>query len=54
MPPDDMLHLQAHSQQLVRRAVQRVKQGMPPSDEAALEVRRRRDTLQDPGLRARP
>lgn len=54
VPPDEMLHLQSHSQQLVGRAIQRVKQGRPPADEVALEVRMppTRDT--HPGLRARP
>jgi hypothetical protein len=46
MAPDDMLHVQAHSQQLVGRAVQRIKQGAPPADEVALEVRRRRHMVQ--------
>ncbi|KAH7399053.1 hypothetical protein DE146DRAFT_613816 [Phaeosphaeria sp. MPI-PUGE-AT-0046c] len=36
--PDDMLHLQSHSQQLVRRAIHRVKQGSSPADEIALET----------------
>ncbi|KAJ4311028.1 hypothetical protein N0V94_008154 [Neodidymelliopsis sp. IMI 364377] len=36
--PDEMLHQQAHSQQLFRRAIQRVKQAKPPSDEVALET----------------
>ncbi|KAF9698630.1 hypothetical protein EKO04_003386 [Ascochyta lentis] len=36
--PDEMLHLQAHSQQLFRCAIQRVKQAKPPSDEIALET----------------
>jgi hypothetical protein len=39
IPPDEMLHMQSHSQQLVRRAIQRMKQARPPSDEVALEVR---------------
>jgi hypothetical protein len=39
IPPDEMLHMQSHSQQLVRRAIQRIKQAKPPSDEVALEVR---------------
>jgi hypothetical protein len=39
VPPDEMLHLQSHSQQLVRSAINRVKQGKQPSDEIALEVR---------------
>ncbi|KAH7075466.1 hypothetical protein BKA63DRAFT_412669 [Paraphoma chrysanthemicola] len=38
LAPDDMLHAQAHSQQLVHRALQRVKQGTPPADEVALET----------------
>lgn len=38
MGPDDLLHMQAHSQQLFRRAVARVKQATAPSDEAALET----------------
>ncbi|KAH5402967.1 hypothetical protein HBI23_191060 [Parastagonospora nodorum] len=38
VPPDEMLHLQSHSQQLVRRAIQRVKQGRAPADEVALET----------------
>lgn len=42
MSPDDMLHRQAHSQQLFARAIQRVQHAAPPSDEVALEVRRRR------------
>lgn len=42
IPPDEMLHRQAHSQQLFRRAIQTVKQARPPSDEIALEVRTRR------------
>lgn len=37
--PDEMLHQQAHSQQLFRRAILRVKQAKSPSDEIALEVR---------------
>ncbi|KAF2130819.1 DUF1741-domain-containing protein [Dothidotthia symphoricarpi CBS 119687] len=36
--PDDMLHQQAHSQQLVRRAVLRVKQAKSPADHFALET----------------
>jgi hypothetical protein len=37
--PDDMLHQQARSQQLLARAVVRIKQARPPADEIALEVR---------------
>lgn len=37
--PDEMLHRQAHSQQLFSRAIHRVKQANAPSDEIALEVR---------------
>lgn len=40
--PDEMLHRQAHSQQLFRRAIHTVKQAKPPADEVALEVRTRR------------
>lgn len=36
--PDEMLHQQAHSQQLFRRAILRVKQAKSPSDEIALET----------------
>ncbi|KAF3048092.1 hypothetical protein E8E12_010224 [Didymella heteroderae] len=36
--PDEMLHRQAHSQQLFSRAIQRVKQANAPSDEVALET----------------
>ncbi|KAF2107274.1 hypothetical protein BDV96DRAFT_506423 [Lophiotrema nucula] len=36
--PDDMLHSQAHSQQLVLRAIMRVKQSKGPADEIALET----------------
>jgi hypothetical protein len=54
VPPDEMLHLQSHSQQLVRRAIYRVKQAKAPSDEVALEVRCRPDDEIIPGLRARP
>ncbi|KAF2017021.1 DUF1741-domain-containing protein [Aaosphaeria arxii CBS 175.79] len=36
--PDDMLHLQAHSQQLFLRAMLRVKQAKGPSDEVALDT----------------
>jgi hypothetical protein len=38
IPPDDMLHLQPHSQELFRRAITRIKQAAAPSDEIALEV----------------
>ncbi|KAF1917095.1 hypothetical protein BDU57DRAFT_449933 [Ampelomyces quisqualis] len=38
IPPDEMLHLQSHSQQLVRRAISGVKQAKPPADEIALET----------------
>lgn len=37
--PDEMLHQQAHSQQLFRQAIARIKQAKAPSDEMALEVR---------------
>ncbi|KAF1942030.1 DUF1741-domain-containing protein [Clathrospora elynae] len=36
--PDEMLHQQARSQQLFRRAILRVKQAKPPADEIALET----------------
>ncbi|KAH6618993.1 hypothetical protein C7974DRAFT_40293 [Boeremia exigua] len=36
--PDEMLHRQAHSQQLFRRAIQTAKLAKPPSDEVALET----------------
>ena len=36
--PDDLLHSQARTQQLFRRAIERVQQATAPSDEAALEV----------------
>ena len=39
IPPDEMLHRQAHSQELFSNAIQRVKQAKAPSDEVALEVR---------------
>jgi hypothetical protein len=39
--PDEMLHQQAHSQQLFRQAILRVKQAKAPADEIALEVRHR-------------
>lgn len=35
---DDLLHLQAHSQQLFFRAVSYVKHDTPPSDDVALDV----------------
>jgi hypothetical protein len=54
VPPDEMLHLQSHSQQLVRCAIQRVKQGRAPADEVALEVRWPPIHNAYPGLRARP
>jgi hypothetical protein len=37
--PDEMLHQQAHSQQLFGRAISRVKQAKAPADDIALEVR---------------
>lgn len=52
--PDDMLHLQAHSQQLVRRALDRIKQSAAPADEIALEVRMPPPVAAAPGLRTRP
>ncbi|KAH6869930.1 hypothetical protein BKA58DRAFT_167686 [Alternaria rosae] len=36
--PDEMLHQQAHSQQLFRQAILRVKQARAPADEIALET----------------
>ena len=54
IPPDEMLHLQSHSQQLVRRAIAGVKQAKTPADEIALEVRRPLPYDTAPGLRARP
>ncbi|KAI4934971.1 hypothetical protein J4E86_011413 [Alternaria arbusti] len=36
--PDEMLHQQAHSQQLFGQAILRVKQASAPADEIALEV----------------
>lgn len=36
--PDDLLHFQAHSQQLFLRAIARVKEAKAPADEVALEV----------------
>ncbi|PVI07241.1 DUF1741-domain-containing protein [Periconia macrospinosa] len=38
IPPDDMLHLQAHSQQLFLQAISRIQQASFPSDEIALET----------------
>ncbi|KAL6703315.1 hypothetical protein ACN47E_010022 [Coniothyrium glycines] len=38
LAPDDLLHRQAHSQQLFHHAVRRVRDAMPPSDETALET----------------
>ncbi|KAI8934557.1 hypothetical protein NX059_008256 [Plenodomus lindquistii] len=38
VPPDEMLHQQAHSQQLFGQATLRVKQARAPSDEIALET----------------
>ncbi|KAF2708449.1 DUF1741-domain-containing protein [Pleomassaria siparia CBS 279.74] len=38
MAPDDVLHTQAHSQQLFLRAILRVKQAAAPSDEIALDT----------------
>ncbi|KAL5385989.1 hypothetical protein DPSP01_004425 [Paraphaeosphaeria sporulosa] len=38
IPPDEMLHLQEHSQALFRRAIARIKAGSAPSDEIALET----------------
>lgn len=37
--PDEMLHEQAHSQQLFRQAIVRIKQAKAPADDIALEVR---------------
>lgn len=37
--PDEMLHQQAHSQQLFRQAILRIKQAKAPADDIALEVR---------------
>lgn len=42
MSPDEMLHRQAHSQQLFTRAIQTVQHAAPPTDEVALEVRAER------------
>ncbi|CAG5155381.1 uncharacterized protein ALTATR162_LOCUS3633 [Alternaria atra] len=36
--PEEMLHQQAHSQQLFRQAIDRVKQAKAPADEIALET----------------
>ncbi|KAF2405010.1 DUF1741-domain-containing protein [Trichodelitschia bisporula] len=38
LSPDDLLHLRAHPQQLVIRAVARIKAGVVPSDEVALDT----------------
>ncbi|KAJ4297512.1 hypothetical protein N0V90_005404 [Kalmusia sp. IMI 367209] len=38
IPPDEMLHLQEHSQELLRRAIARIKAAAAPSDEIALET----------------
>jgi len=38
MSPDEMLHRQAHSQQLFVRAIARVKLANAPADDMALEV----------------
>ncbi|KAL1606738.1 hypothetical protein SLS60_004145 [Paraconiothyrium brasiliense] len=38
IPPDEMLHMQQHSQELFRRAIARIKAGSAPSDEIALET----------------
>ncbi|KAF2635013.1 DUF1741-domain-containing protein [Massarina eburnea CBS 473.64] len=38
MAPDEMLHRQAHSQELFRQAIARIKQASAPSDEIALET----------------
>ncbi|KAF2689655.1 DUF1741-domain-containing protein [Lentithecium fluviatile CBS 122367] len=38
LPPDEILHRQAHSQQLFLRAISRAKQATAPSDEIALET----------------
>ena len=35
---DDLLHLQAHPQQLLIRGIARIKDGREPSDEHALDV----------------
>jgi len=52
---DDLLHLQAHPQQLLIRAIRRVRDGVEPSDENALDVgpptRRQHGLI---GLRIRP
>lgn len=52
--PDQMLNQQAHSQQLFQRAIQRVKQADQPSDEIALEVRRRQNMKSFASLPLRP
>jgi hypothetical protein len=54
MNPDDLLHTQAHSQQLFLRAIVRVKQATAPSDEVALEVRSPPIPSLFAGLQARP
>lgn len=54
MGPDEMLHQQAHSQQLLRRAIIRVKQARSPADEIALEVRCRGSVRSFAGLPLRP
>lgn len=41
MAPDEMLHQQAHSQQLFSQAMLRIKQAKAPADDIALEVRLR-------------
>ncbi|KAF2447136.1 DUF1741-domain-containing protein [Karstenula rhodostoma CBS 690.94] len=38
MAPDEMLHMQEHSQELFRRAIARITAGSAPSDEIALET----------------
>ncbi|KAE9978742.1 hypothetical protein EG328_001340 [Venturia inaequalis] len=38
LSPDDLLHLQAHPQQLLIRAIRRVQDGKEPSDENALDT----------------
>jgi hypothetical protein len=38
LSPDEMLHRQAHSQQLFLRAIARVKLAKAPADDIALEV----------------
>lgn len=54
IPPDEMLHLQAHSQALFQRAILRIKAAVAPSDEIALEVRRLISHNAFAGLQARP